>query len=98
MNDSRYIPIQTVGYPTAHAPTLGGRLATLKPGTKVLFSEGGRERELEVQRFTQDGSIDNAALTVGYGPGRWNCEVSAARILEGHVGLSVPSNKEGSPE
>ena len=71
------------------------RLATLKPGTTVLLSEDGKEHEVTVQRFVRDGSIDHASLTVGYGPGRWNREVSAARILAGYVGLSIPSFEGG---
>lgn len=92
MSDLRYTPIQDVEYTTTHVPRVGSRLAALKPGTRVLLTEkSGREHEVEVQRFNRDGSPDHAALTVGYGPGRWNREVSAARILAGHVGLAVPS-------
>lgn len=91
MSDQRYTPIQDIEYPTTHAPTVGTRLASLKPGTTVLLIEDGREMEVQVQRFTRDGSMDHASLTVGYGPGRWNREVSAARILAGYVGLSVPA-------
>lgn len=90
MSDRWYTPIQDVEHTTTHAPTVGTRLAALKPGTPVLLIEDGKEHEVTVQRFTRDGSIDHASLTVGYGPGRWNREVSAARILAGHVGLSVP--------
>lgn len=91
MSTLKYTPIQDIDYTTTHAPTVGSRLASLKPGTPVLLTEDGKEHEVTVQRFTRDGSIDHASLTVGYGPGRWNREVSAARILAGYVGLSVPS-------
>lgn len=39
----------------------------------------------------EDPESEVVTLTVGYGPGRWNREVSAARILADYVGLSVPS-------
>lgn len=91
MSTLKYTPIQDIDYTTTHTPTVGSRLASLKPGTSVLLTEDGKEHEVTVQRFTRDGSIDHASLTVGYGPGRWNREVSAARILAGQVGLSVPS-------
>lgn len=91
MSDLRFTPIQDAEYQTTHAPTVGSRLAALKPGTTILLTEDGREMEVQVQRFTRDGSIDHAKLTVGYGPGRWNREVSAVGILEGYVGLSVPT-------
>lgn len=94
MTQQSFTPIQDVEYPTTHAPTVGTRLAALTPGTTVLLIEDGREIEVQVQRFTRDGSMDHASLTVGYGPGRWNREVSAARILAGYVGLSVPSGKD----
>lgn len=87
---THYAPIQDVEYPTTHAPTLGLRLAALKPGDTVLLTRDGTDHEVQVQRFHRDGSIDHANLTVGYGPGRWNTEVSAARVLAGYVGLSVP--------
>lgn len=96
MNNHQYAPVQDVEYTTTHAPTVGARLASLKPGTPVLLIEDGKEHEVAVQRFARDGSMDHAALTVGYGPGRWNREVSAARILAGYVGLSVPTTK-GEP-
>lgn len=87
---NRYTPIQDAEYPTTHAPTLGARLAALVPGSTVLLIEDGKEHEVQVQRFHRDGALDHASLTVGYGPGRWNREVSAARILAGYVGLSLP--------
>lgn len=93
MNDQQYTPIQDIEYPTTHAPTVGTRLASLTPGTTVLLIEDGREIEAQVQRFTRDGSMDHASLTVGYGPGRWNREVSAARILAGFIELSVPAER-----
>ena len=90
MSNPQYTPIQDVEYTTTHAPTVGARLAALEPGTTVLLIEDGKEHEVTVQRFIRDGSLDHASLTVGYGPGRWNQGVSAARILAGYIGLSVP--------
>lgn len=78
-------------YLTAHAPALGIRLAELAPGTPVTLVRDGRRHDVTVQRWSRDGSPDHARLTVGYGPGRWNLEVTAAGILAGYYDLEVPS-------
>lgn len=63
-------------------------LGTLRKGETVIFTDGGRDIEVVVQhelrRPTGYGSWDNdAVVTVGFGPGRWNTEVSAGRIVAG---------------
>lgn len=67
-------------------------LAGLRAGERVLFTESGRTMDLTVQdelhRPDGFGSWDYAAVVkVGYGVGRWNTEVNAARLSEGHARL-----------
>ena len=85
-----------IGEKGGHAPSIGYRLAELRVGQPVRLAVDGQEHDLTVQReFTRGdgggfGSIDHGTITVGYGPGRWNTEVSGARIKAGYVSLSVP--------
>lgn len=74
-------------YPITHAPALGIRLAGLAPGTPVTLVRDGRRHQVTVRHWSRDGSPDHGQLTVGYGPGRWNCTVTAAGILAGHYDL-----------
>lgn len=74
---------------TNHVPSTGRRLSELAPGTPVVLVTDGKSLQVTVQRWSRDGSIDHAQLTVGYGPGRWNREVTAAQIHAGLVDLLI---------
>jgi hypothetical protein len=80
-------------------------LASLKVGEPVLIHRDGRTNEVTVQRELTPGdgggfgSWDHSRVTVGYGPGRWNTEVTPAAIEAGFVALerddrdrSIPSD------
>lgn len=64
-------------------------LGSLRVGDPVTLTRDGRTHEVTVQRTLTRGdgggfgSLDHAKVTVGYGPGRWNTEVSAAGIRDG---------------
>lgn len=64
-------------------------LAGLKVGEQVDVTIDGRNYTVTVQRALMGGdgggfgSWDYASVTVGYGPGRWNTEISAAGIEAG---------------
>lgn len=68
-------------------------LASLTPGDAVVITRDGRENAVTVQRPIRRmdgggfGSWDHSAVTVGYGPGRWNTEVTPAGIEAGHYTL-----------
>lgn len=68
-------------------------LASLEVGEVVVISMDGRESEVTVQRSIRPmdgggfGSWDHSAVTVGYGAGRWNVEVTAAGVEAGNYGL-----------
>lgn len=68
-------------------------LASLKVGDQVVLTRDTRPRVLTVQRELRRtdgrdlGSWDHAAVTVGYGPGRFNTEVTAAGLDAGHYQL-----------
>ena len=66
-------------------------LAGLRAGDAVTVRQDGSERTYTVQQEIRRmdgggfGSWDHAAVTVGYGPGRYNFEITAARIAGGYV-------------
>ncbi len=70
-------------------------LQSLEPGDPVTVSGSHKAMLHEVHVTTpwhrRDGggfgSAEHAAVVVGFGPGRWNVDVSAARIVEGYVTL-----------
>ena len=70
-------------------------LRSLETGQEVTLIRDGRESVVTVQRTIRRmdgggfGSWDHSAVTVGYGPGRWNMEVTAAGIAGGYYGLAV---------
>lgn len=68
--------------------------ATLTPGTPVTLTMDGRAIDCTVQRRSSgDGSghghPDSARITVGYGPGRWNMEVTPAGLAAGSYAVAV---------
>lgn len=68
-------------------------LSSLKVGDPVIVTQDGKEVRVTVQRsLARPGNIGSwehsAVVTVGFGPGRWNIEVSSARLAEGYVVLS----------
>lgn len=75
---------------TAHA-----MLQSLEAGQEVTLIRDGRELAVTVQRSIRKmdgggfGSWDHSAVTVGYGPGRWNTEVTAAGIAGGYYSVTV---------
>ena len=75
-------------------------LATLKPGDAVILTDGGKELAVTVQRplgHTEGfGHPHSAAVTVGFGPGRYNREVSAHTMIESGVGLVRDPNQRNS--
>lgn len=68
-------------------------LASLRVGDTVKLTRDGRESVVTVQRAIRGmdgggfGSWDHSAVTVGYGPGRFNMEVTAAGIEAGSYGV-----------
>lgn len=72
-------------------------LASLRVGDAVTLTRDGRENTVTVQREIRAmdgggfGSWDHSAVTVGYGPGRWNVEVTAAGIDGGFYSLERAS-------
>jgi hypothetical protein len=69
-------------------------LASLRVGDPVTITQDGREIAVTVQRELRRtdgggfGSWDHAAVTVGFGPGRWNVEVTAVALEQGRAALS----------
>lgn len=61
-------------------------LAGLRPGDPVRLLWDGKQHDLTVQRplRTADpggfGSLESQRVTIGYGPGRWNTEVTVERL------------------
>ena len=70
-------------------------LSSLRVGDVVTLVRDGRESRVTVQREIRAmdgggfGSWDHSAVTVGYGPGRWNTEVTAAGISDGFYGVTA---------
>lgn len=70
-------------------------LQSLEAGQEVTLIRDGRESAVTVQRPIRRmdgggfGSWDHSAVTVGYGPGRWNTEVTAAGIAGGFYSVQV---------
>lgn len=64
-------------------------LAKLRTGDPVTVIKDGRKIELTVQRELRRmdgggfGSWDHSAVTVGYGPGRYNFEITPASLEDG---------------
>ena len=69
-------------------------LASLRTGDTVTLTRDGRESQVTVQRELRRmdgggfGSWDHSAVTVGYGPGRFNMEVTPAGIEAGNYALT----------
>lgn len=80
-----------------HAPSVAGDLIKLSAGDQVRLLTDGRWLDLTVTREWRRmdgggfGSADHGAVTVGYGPGRWNREVTADQIVKGFVRIEVTS-------
>ena len=67
---------------------------SLNPGDPVRITLDGRTHDVTVQRREGLGVYrhpDSRAVTVGYGPGRWNTEISADRIAAGYVSVETLS-------
>jgi len=68
-------------------------LSSLREGQPVTITIDGRAQDVTVQHGLRSGDPggfghpDSAKVTVGYGPGRWNVEVSAASLAAGHQQL-----------
>jgi hypothetical protein len=73
-------------------------LGSLRKGDPVNVTVDGREHAVTVQRehHGEDagcGSWDHGwKTTVGFGPGRWNVELSAAAIAAGRFTVSRPED------
>ena len=71
-------------------------LGSLHVGDPVVYSDGGSDIAVTVPRGLRAGDgggfghPHSATVSVGYGPGRWNVEVSAQRIADGYVTLRRP--------
>lgn len=91
---------EQIGEKGGHAPSIAGQLGTLKRGDRVRLDSGGQVHDdLTVQQELHRtdggfGSLDHAVVTVGYGPGRWNTEVSAAHIRAGYATLHRAKSSE----
>lgn len=78
--------------PTVHEAS--ALLSSLKAGDEVVLTQDGRDLHVTVQRELcgRDpggfGHPDNWAVTVGWGPGRYNTEVTPARMALGFVSLA----------
>ena len=76
-------------------PELVSFLGGLRAGDRVILTRDGKDHHVTVQSpLTRGdgggfGSSDHAKVTVGYGPGRWNTEVSAVGIRDGFYALRV---------
>ncbi|WP_375000169.1 hypothetical protein [Aeromicrobium sp. CTD01-1L150] len=73
-----------------HAPSIAARLAEYQAGDSIDVVRDGRTCTYTVQRTLTRadggfGSSDHARLTVGFGPGRYNFEITAAQIKAGFV-------------
>jgi hypothetical protein len=67
-------------------------LASLRVGDVVTVTEDSRDSEMTVQReLSRPGGVGSwdgdAVVKVGYGPGRYNREISAGTIAGGYVAL-----------
>ena len=61
-------------------------LSSLPVGAEVDFTTGGRVLRLTVQRDLRTcdpsgGEMGSSRVTIGYGPGRWNREVTPCDLL-----------------
>lgn len=86
---------RAVGAKGDRPPEIASRLAELAVGTPVRIKQDGRWIEAQVTRAFRRGdglgfgSLDHGSVSVGFGPGRWNTEVSGARIADGYVELEI---------
>lgn len=63
-------------------------IASLRRGEHVTYTdEHGNAFPMTVQPPTGT-RWDGETVTVGFGPGRWNCDVTASRLAAGRVGLA----------
>lgn len=77
-------------------------LRGLREGEVVYLTRDGSRSKVTVQRaFRVDlggGSQDHAKVTLGYGPGRWNMEVSAAGIVDGYYAVERVEREVGQAQ
>lgn len=67
---------------------LPSELAALEVGDAVLLTRDGKTLALHVVRIQLPGPhTSERVVTVGYGPGRWNTEVSIGRIRAGFLSI-----------
>jgi hypothetical protein len=94
------ISYRKIGSKGERAPVVAMRLAKLRAGDPVRIWQDGRAIEVTVTReFRRSdgggfGSLDHSTISVGFGPGRWNTEVSGARIADGYVDLEIPERHD----
>lgn len=78
---------------------IASRLREYEPGDPIAIFSDGKWQEFEVQRGHTEplGSVDSVAITVGFGPGRYNREVSAAAIRDGFVDIEATARHLSAP-
>ena len=66
-------------------------IARLKVGDAVVLTQDGNDLHVTVQKELHHadgfGHVYSQQVKVGYGPGRWNREVSVNTIADGFVAL-----------
>lgn len=98
--DENDIELSRAQRPTRHEAA--AFLGSLRTGERVLYTESGSTQEVTVQRGLERpsgyGSWDHdAVVKVGYGPGRWNTDVNAARLSEGYASLRRADEETANP-
>ena len=90
---------------TAATPSLAeahSLLASLAVGDAVTLTQDGRAVDLTVQAAIGGGfgHPHSSTVTVGYGPGRYNRELSAATLAYGFVTLTItePATTTAAPK
>ena len=77
-------------------------LASLRTGDEVTLFRDGRLLDVTVQRPLHKpdpggfGSTEASRVTVGFGPGRWNTEVTVQDLADHPMRLVLTNEQEGS--
>ena len=95
-------PMRPAGQLGEHPPSIASRLAQLRHGDSVILIKDGQRLPLTVTgEFRRAeagfGSVDHEKITVGYGPDRWNTEITAAAISHGFAALDIIDRKKARP-
>lgn len=98
-NPDARTPVLSAGQVGDHPPSIAARLAQLKHGDPVVLDKDGKRLALTVtdeyrRAEAGFGSVDHGKITVGYGPGRWNTEITAAAISHGFAALDIIDRKK----